>query len=271
MIATIDLNADMGESFGLYQYGEDPNIVSSISSANLACGFHAGDPTVMRESIQLAKRHHVAIGAHFGFRDLVGFGRRFLKVDPTDLKNEVAYQLGALAALAKAENTTVHHVKPHGALYMMGLEDEQVSLAMVEAVLEFDEALMIYTIHDLATDRVAQGKGLRVVPEFFADRPYFADGRVKMFDWSLDEVGTTPDAMGQRVQRLCAEGVVQTTDGKEIAPVCETICVHSDTPGSAQIARAIRDRLQEIQVGIAAPGKESSILSATARTGCDPK
>lgn len=241
---SVDLNADMGESFGLYRYGEDPEIVKSITTANLACGFHAGDPTVMRDSIRLAKSHGLAIGAHPGFRDLAGFGRRYLTMKPTDLKNDVAYQLGALGALAKAEGVTLHHVKPHGALYMMALEDEALAQAIVEAVLEFDDSLMIYTIHDSATARAAAESGLRVVPEFFADRPYFASGEVKMFDWSLGEVGDIPS----RIARLLTDGVVASIDGADVRPVFETICVHSDTPGSAMIAAAIRAEMKRLGV-----------------------
>ena len=253
MTTTIDINSDMGESFGVYAYGQDEAIIRSISSANLACGFHAGDPTVMRQSIVLARDVKIAIGAHFGFRDLSGFGRRRLHVKPDDLKNEVSYQLGALAALARAENARLHHVKAHGALYMMALEDDALAGAIVEAVLEFDDSLMIYTIHGSATDQVARKKGLRTVAEFFADRPYFSDGTVKMFGWSLEEVGGTPEAIGQRIGRLATEGTVSTLDGGEIRPTFETVCVHSDTPGSSKIADAIRRALRDAGVKIASP------------------
>ena len=253
MTTTIDINSDMGESFGVYAYGQDEAIIRSISSANLACGFHAGDPTVMRQSIVLARDVKIAIGAHFGFRDLSGFGRRRLHVKPDDLKNEVSYQLGALAALARAENARLHHVKAHGALYMMALEDNELSRAIVEAVLEFDDSLMIYTIGGSATDQVAGSKGLRVIREFFADRPYFADGQVKMFDWSLHEIGSTAEAIGQRIRRLVTEGVVLSTDDTELTPAFETICIHSDTPGSAEIAGEVHNALQSSQVRIEAP------------------
>lgn len=253
MTKTIDMNADMGESFGVYKYGEDESIVTSVSSGNLACGFHAGDPTVMRNSVRLARDHGVAVGAHFGFPDLAGFGRRHLHVTPGDLKNAVAYQLGALGALAKAEGVALHHAKAHGALYMMALDDDQLSLAIAEAILEFDDSLMLYTIGNSATDHVARRKGLRTVLEFFADRPYFADGQVKMFDWSLAEIGGTAEAIGRRIQKLVTEGVVLSTDGDELTPSCETICIHSDTPGAATIAREVRKALLAVQVEIVAP------------------
>ena len=241
---TLDLNADMGESFGLYRYGEDEAIVRSITSANLACGFHAGDPTVMRRSILLAKAHNVAVGAHFGFRDLVGFGRRELSVRPSDLRNEIVYQLGALNALAQTEDVRLHHVKPHGALYMMGLEDAGVAAAIVEAVASFDDSLPIYSIHDSETAQSAERQGLRVIPEFFADRPYHSNGQVKMFGTSLDDLGGTPDSVGERIAKLIRTGNLPSIDGKEIQPVFKTICVHSDTPNSAEIASAIRKALE---------------------------
>ena len=253
MTTTIDINSDMGESFGVYTYGQDEAIIRSISSANLACGFHAGDPTVMKRSVALAKDAKVAIGAHFGFRDLSGFGRRRLHVKPGDLKNEVSYQLGALAALAKAENARLHHAKAHGALYMMALEDDELSRAIVEAVLEFDDSLMIYTIGGSATDQMAASKGLRVIREFFADRPYFADGKVKMFDWSLQEIGSTAKAIGRRIRRLATEGVLLSVDDTELTPAFETICIHSDTPGSAEIACEVHHALHTAQVRIEAP------------------
>ena len=253
MTKAIDINSDMGESFGVYTYGRDEAIIRSVSSANLACGFHAGDPTVMRRTVTLARDAQVAIGAHFGFRDLSGFGRRRLHVKPDDLKNDVSYQLGALAALARAENATIHHAKAHGALYMMALENDELSRAMVEAVLEFDDSLMIYTIGGSATDQVARSKGLRVIREFFADRPYFADGQVKMFDWSLQEIGSTAKAIGQRIRRLVTEGMVLSTDDTELTPEFETICIHSDTPGSDEIAREVHTAMLSAQVRIEAP------------------
>ena len=250
---TIDLNSDMGESFGLYRHGADDEIISFISSANIACGFHAGDPSVMRNSVALARRHGVSVGAHVGFPDLLGFGRRSLQVRPTELKNYVTYQLGALQAVAKAEGLRVHHVKPHGAMYMMALEDEEMSLAILEAVIEQDETLIIYTIEDSATFRVARKLGLRAVPEFFADRGYRSDGSVKMFDWNIAEAGETPEAIGARIARLILTGKVATIDGGEIAIRPQTVCVHSDTPRSPEIVRAIRTDLKNAGIEVKAP------------------
>jgi UPF0271 protein len=249
----IDLNADMGESFGLYRYGADEAVICHISSANVACGFHGGDPSVMRQTVALAKQHGVAIGAHFGFPDLLGFGRRRLDVKPAVLRDYVTYQIGALQAFLRAEGVPLHHVKPHGALYMQALEDDELSLAIVEASLAADEKLMIYTIAGSATAEAARRLGMRWVAEFFADRGYYADSRVKMFDWSLAEVGGSPEAIARRVVELLQHGTVPALDGgsAQIAP--ETICVHSDTPGAGEIVRVVREALAGAQITVRAP------------------
>lgn len=250
---TIDINCDMGESFGLFRYGADAEIMPFITSANIACGFHAGDPVVMRQTVALAKQHGVAIGAHFGFPDLLGFGRRRLDVKPAHLKDYVTFQIGALLAFLKSEKTRLHHVKPHGALYMMALEDDALARAIVEASLEQDEHLKIYTIEGSATERMARQLGMRPVAEFFADRGYHADGRVKMFDWTIEEAGGTPEKIGQRIVRLLREEKVAAIDGGEARIRAETVCVHSDTPGSPQIAAAIREALKAAGIDVRSP------------------
>ncbi|MBI2194562.1 MAG: 5-oxoprolinase subunit PxpA [Planctomycetes bacterium] len=250
---TIDLNGDMGESFGLYRYGADDQLLPLVSSANIACGFHAGDPTVMRATVAQAKRLNVAIGAHVGFPDLLGFGRRRIQVRPSDLKNTVTYQIGALDAFVRAAGARLHHVKPHGALYMMALEDADLSRAVVEATLDHDDQLMIYTISDSATHHEADRLGLRVVPEFFGDRGYHSDGKVKMFDWKIEEAGGTPKAIGKRMVRLLREHVVESIEGGDISVEAETVCVHSDTPNAPAIVLAIRQALRRAGVRIAPP------------------
>lgn len=196
MALQIDINCDMGESFGLYTYGRDADMLPLISSANVACGFHAGDPTVMQTTVGGAKAHNVKVGAHVGFPDRMGFGRRNLQIAPKEVQDYTTYQMGSLAAFTKAHGLELHHVKLHGALYMMALDDQAMAIALAEAVANFDDALMIYTIRDSATWQAAQAKGLRVVAEFFADRPYHKDGRVKMFNWTLEEAGGDPQAPG---------------------------------------------------------------------------
>jgi UPF0271 protein len=243
MTISVDFNADMGESFGLYRYGADEELLPLLSSANIACGFHGGDPSVMRKTVALARQHRVAVGAHVGFPDLLGFGRRRLMATPAEVKDYTTYQIGALQAFLRAEGMPLHHVKPHGALYMMALEDDGLARAIAEASASAAEKLQVYTMRGSAMDRAASAAGLQVVPEFFADRGYHPDGSVKMFGWSLDEVGGTPEAIGQRVVQVLRQGAVPAIGGGEARVATETVCVHSDTPGAPAIARAVRHAL----------------------------
>ena len=253
MTLQIDINCDMGESFGLYTYGHDADMLPLISSANVACGFHAGDPTVMHDTVAGAKTSNVKVGAHVGFPDRMGFGRRNMQIAPRELKDHTTYQMGALAAFVRAQGLELQYVKPHGSLYMMALEDQAMALALVEAVAEFDDTLMIYTIRDSATWQAAQAKGLRPVAEFFADRPYHKDGQVKMFNWTIKEAGEDPNALGERVARLITQGEIPSFEGGNIAMTAETVCVHSDTPGAPEILKAVRDALDENHITIAPP------------------
>ena len=253
MTSSIDINCDMGESFGLYTYGHDVEMLPLISSANVACGFHAGDPTVMQTTVAGAKAHNVKVGAHVGFPDRMGFGRRNMQIEPQELSDHTIFQIGALAAFVKVHGIQLHHVKPHGALYMMTLEDQDMANALVEAVAKYDDSLMIYTIKDSAIWQAAQGKGLRAVAEFFADRPYHKDGRVKMFDWTLDEAGGDAKALADRVTRLMTEGEIPSFEGGVVSMSAETICIHSDTPGAPEILQAVRAALEAVPVTIAPP------------------
>jgi UPF0271 protein len=243
MTLQVDLNADLGESFGLYRYGADDELLPLLSSANVACGFHGGDPSVMRRSVALAREHGVAVGAHVGFPDLLGFGRRRLQATAAQVKDYATYQIGALLAFLQAEGLSLHHVKPHGALYMMALEDDALARALAEATFAAGEHLQLYTIHGSAMDQAAERLGLQVVAEFFADRGYHPDGAVKMFDWTLQEAGGTAENIGRRVVGVLQQGAVATIGGGEARIVAQTVCVHSDTPGAPAIARAIRQAL----------------------------
>lgn len=227
----IDLNCDMGESFGLYKYGADEELMPLISSANIACGFHAGDPHVMRESVELATQYGVRVGAHIGLPDKLGFGRREMKVKPQEIYDYTLYQLGALDSFLHKSHTSLSHIKPHGALYMMTAEIRELAEATVEAVLDFNPGIDIYTLPDSELYRVAKEAKLNVVSEYFADRPY-VNNYVKMFGWTLEEIGQ-PSEMAQRALRMFEENPV------------ETICVHSDTPNAPAIMRAVRDALVE--------------------------
>jgi len=249
-VRSVDLNADMGESFGLFRYGADEELLPFLSSANIACGFHAGDPSVMRRTVAMAHRHSVAIGAHVGFPDLLGFGRRQLLATPTQVADYTTYQIGALQAFLWAQSVPLHHIKPHGALYMMVLEDHKLARAVAEATHAAGKTLQIYTIRGSAMDHAANQVGLSVVCEFFADRGYRADGTVKMFDWTIDDTGGSPDAVASRVVRALQERSVAAIDGGDAAIDAETVCVHSDTPGAPQIARAIRKALAAANISV---------------------
>jgi len=249
----IDINCDMGESFGLYSYGHDEQMLPFISSANVACGYHAGDPKVMRTTVDGAKVHNVKVGAHIGFADRMGFGRRNMQLSPRELEDSTIYQMGALKGFLDVCKLQLHHVKPHGALYMMALEDEVMATALIDAVAKFDDSLMIYTIRDSATWRAAQAKGIRAVAEFFADRPYFKNGQVKMFDWTFEEAGGRPEALGERVAGLITSGKIPSFEGGTLAISAETVCIHSDTPGAPEILKAVKDALAENNITVASP------------------
>jgi UPF0271 protein len=203
--------------------------------------------------VALARQHGVAVGAHFGFPDLLGFGRRRIDVEPAHVKDYVTYQIGALQAFLRSEGIPLHHVKPHGALYMQALEDDALSLAIIEASLAADEGLMIYTIAGSATAACARRRGMRWVAEFFADRGYFADGRVKMFDPTLEEAGGSVEQIAQRTVGLLQQGTVPALDGGSARVSADTICVHSDTPGAGQIVQAIRRALAAASIAVSAP------------------
>ncbi|WP_338113319.1 5-oxoprolinase subunit PxpA [Paenibacillus artemisiicola] len=227
-----DLNCDMGESFGVYRYGADQAMMPLITSANVACGFHAGDPGVMRDTVALAKAHGVRVGAHVGLPDRPGFGRRYIETSPREVYELSLYQLGALDAFLRAEGMKLSHVKLHGALYMMTSEEAALADAFAEAVRAFDASLRVYALPGSHTAGSASRMGLDVVREYFADRPYPA-GRVKMFGWTHDEIGSPPE-IASRVAGMLADPRYA-----EIG----TICVHSDTAGAPAIMRALRELL----------------------------
>jgi UPF0271 protein len=250
----IDYNSDLGESFGWWVRGADEVMMRCISSANVACGFHAGDPTVMRTTVARALERGVSIGAHPGYPDLRGFGRRALGVSPADARNDVLYQLGALNGFVLAAGARLHHVKPHGALYMAALEDGAIARAIAEAVAEFDDTLPVFTVAGSEMSDAAAKKGLRVVTEFFADRPLRADGSVVMFGWA-DVFDATPQTLSERVRSLLTTGKVKALDGTDVPVQADTVCVHSDTPGAELLGPAVRAVLDELSVPVQAPGQ----------------
>ncbi|HXH06925.1 MAG TPA: 5-oxoprolinase subunit PxpA [Vicinamibacterales bacterium] len=239
----IDLNADVGESFGRYTLGADDELLAIVTSANVACGAHAGDPQVMRRTVRLAVRHGVAVGAHPGFFDLQGFGRREMALSPEEVEDAVLYQLGALAGVAAAEGARLTHVKPHGALYNMAARDRALADAIARAVAAFDRSLVLVGLAGSALLTAGRAAGLSVAAEAFADRAYEPDGSLA----SRRRPGSVlqnVDEVAARAVRLVREHRVQATDGSTIVVEADTICIHGDTPGAVALARAVRRALE---------------------------
>jgi UPF0271 protein len=246
----IDLNCDMGESFGAYTIGSDEAVMASITSANVACGFHGGDPAVMRRTVRLAREAGVSVGAHPGFQDLSGFGRREMRVTPQEAEDMVLYQIGALAAIARGEGVPLRHVKPHGALYNMAVRDAALADAIARAVRAFDPALILFALPGSELMRAGGRCGLTVAAEGFADRSYEPDGSLTPRSRSGAVIHETPVVVARAV-RMATEGRVAAADGSEIALRVQTICTHGDTPGAAALTREIRAGLERAGVAVA--------------------
>jgi UPF0271 protein len=245
----IDINSDMGESFGAYTIGHDRGLMQSITSANVAAGFHAGDPSVLRETIRLAKQHGVAVGAHPGFPDLVGFGRRELNADPRETEDMVLYQIAAVAGVARAEGVALQHVKPHGALFNMAVRSRELADAIARAVAAFDRALILFGLPGSEILEAGRAAGLRVTAEVFADRAYEPDGTLA----SRRKPGSVihdPDAVVARAVRMVTDRSVVATDGSLVRLEADTICVHGDTPGSDALAATIRSGFEKAGVRV---------------------
>ncbi|HET6736794.1 LamB/YcsF family protein [Mycobacterium sp.] len=238
----IDLNADLGEGFGAWRLGDDEAMLDVVTSANIACGFHAGDPALLRRTCRAAAQRDVRIGAQVGYRDLAGFGRRFIDVAPEDLSADVIYQIGALQALAHAAGSTVSYVKPHGALYNTIVNNHDQAHAVAEAVHAVDPNLPVLGLSGSVFFAEAQELGLRTVPEAFADRSYRADGQL-VSRRQRNAVLHDPADIADRVASMVTAGRVAAVDGSTIPITVESICVHGDSPGAVQIANAVRDRL----------------------------
>lgn len=244
---SIDLNSDVGESFGNWTFGDDARIIESTSSVNVACGFHAGDPTTIRATIAAAKRAGVVIGAHPGYRDLAGFGRRFIDMEPAELSNDVIYQIGALQALAAVEGAKVQYVKPHGALYNTIAKHPKQALAVAEAVLAVDPTLPIMVLPNSVIHNIAQEAGLRTIPEAFADRAYNPDGSL-VSRTQPGSVHKDIDMVVAQSLRLATRQEIQAVDGSILSVAAESICLHGDTPGAVAMAAAVKRALVEAGV-----------------------
>ena len=245
----IDLNSDLGESFGPWRMGNDSALMDSISSANVACGFHAGDPGTMRGTIALAREKGVAIGAHPGFQDLVGFGRREIRTTASEIADLVLYQISALAGMAAAQGVKLQHVKPHGALYTMACKDRGLADAIALAVASFDRSLILFGLPNSELLRAGAAAGLPVAAEVFADRAYDPDGSLTARSKPGSVIHDTQQVV-ERAIRMVQEQNVIAVDGSTIALRADTICLHGDTPGAADHARAVRAGLENAGITI---------------------
>jgi len=234
------INCDMGESFGLYKMGDDAGIMPYITIANIACGFHGSDPTVMHKTVRLAKANGVKVGAHPSLPDLQGFGRREMKMDPKELTDCLIYQVGALKAFLDAEGMPLNHIKPHGALYGMAARSEEIAGAICDAADVFGVALlgMAGTKHE----EVYTKRGFRFIPEFYADLDYDKDGRLII---TREHAAWDPTLAAARTLRAVAEKKVKTVAGNDIPMRAECICVHSDTPGAVDVAKAVKEAIKD--------------------------
>ncbi|WP_319455162.1 MULTISPECIES: 5-oxoprolinase subunit PxpA [unclassified Mycobacterium] len=239
---TIDLNADLGEGFGVWQLGDDDAMLDVVTSANVACGFHAGDPAGLARTCRAAAQRGVRIGAQVGYRDLAGFGRRFIDVTAEDLTADVIYQIGALQALAHAAGSVVGYVKPHGALYNTIVTDSAQAQAVAEAVHAVDPALPVLGLAGSEFFAAAARLGLRTVPEAFADRAYRPDGQL-VSRREPDAALHDPDEIAERVVTMVTTGRLAAVDGSIITVEAESVCVHGDSPGAVLIATTLRERL----------------------------
>ena len=250
-MSVVDLNADLGEGFGRWSLGDDASMLDVVTSANVACGFHAGDPLTLRRTVAAAADADVVIGAQVGYRDLAGFGRRFIDMEPAELTADVIYQIGALAGLARAAGVRVRYVKPHGALYNTIVSDVGQAAAVVDAVLAYGDDLAVVGLPGSEFLAQAQRAGLRTIREAFADRAYTASGTLVPRRES-GAVLHDPAAIARRVVELVTTGQVTAVDGTTVAVQADSICVHGDTPGAVDIARAVRAALRGAGVGLRA-------------------
>lgn len=243
----IDLNSDLGEGFGPWPMGDDASMLAVVTSANVACGFHAGDPNGILKTLHSAVDHNVVVGAHVGYRDLAGFGRRNIDVASADLQADVIYQIGALRGLAQAAGTQVRYVKPHGALYNTISHDKRQADDVISAILAVDKNLVLMALAGSPIVQWARERGLTVVAEAFADRGYQPNGRLV----SRREPGavlTDPDFVAERILNLVKTGTITAIDGSQVQLQADSVCVHGDSPGAVTMAQALRQHLTDAGV-----------------------
>lgn len=257
-MTTIDLNCDMGESFGAYKLGLDDQVIRHITSANVACGWHAGDPEVMNRTVAMAAQHGVGVGAHPGYPDLIGFGRRNMDCTPEDVKQYVVYQIGALQAFCRVHGLRLRHVKPHGALYLTAVDNRNVARAVADAIVSVDPDLMFVALagaKGAVMRQVGQEIGLKVVYEAFPDRAYTPEGTL-LSRRLPGAVISDPEEVSQRALRMAAEGRIIAVDGSSIDIEAQTLCVHGDTPSAVDLVRTIRETLESNGIQVIPMGGE---------------
>jgi 5-oxoprolinase (ATP-hydrolysing) subunit A len=249
----MDINCDMGESFGAYTLGDDEKIMGFVTSVNIACGYHAGDPAVMAGTVRLAARYGVAVGAHPGYPDLLGFGRRKMETFPGEIKNYIIYQVGALCGFLREHRLRLQHVKPHGALYNLAAKDERAASEVIAAIRAYDPELILVVPAGSLCAEMAVAAGLKVVGEAFADRAYLASGGLapRTMEGSVIH---DPEAVRKRVLSLAGSGRLPTMEGGLIDLQAGTLCIHADTPGAWRLAKTVRQALEEAGVEVAPMG-----------------
>ncbi|EAQ65115.1 hypothetical protein MED121_10355 [Marinomonas sp. MED121] len=238
MSIQININCDMGESFGLYKFGDDEAIMPYISEANVACGFHGSDPNHMQNTINLAKAHKVKVGAHFSLPDLQGFGRREMKIDRVEMRNLIIYQIGALKGFLDAAGVPLNHLKPHGALYGMAAKFEETAHAIADAASVFN--VPVFGLSNTLHESVFNARGIEFIPEFFADLDYDNQGGLII---TREHDAVSPEQAAEKCFRAVTQGLVTSVDGKEVAVSAKTICIHSDTPNALAVASAVNAKL----------------------------
>jgi len=251
-VRTVDLNCDMGESYGVYHLGRDSDIMPLVSAANIACGFHAGDPLTMQTSVRMAVQHKVAIGAHPGYPDLVGFGRRSLAATPEEVYAMVVYQVGAISAVASAAGGRVRHVKPHGALYNTATQSMEIAKAIATAVRDVDDSLILYGLSGSALVTAGRTLGLVTASEVFADRTYQPDGSLtpRRHEHALIR---TEDTAVLQVLQMIEEGTVRAVDGTFVRIQADTVCIHGDGVHALEFATRLRSALGHRGIAVRAP------------------
>ncbi len=247
----IDLNADAGESYGVWSLGQDQALLALVTSVNLACGFHAGDPLTIQRAVRTAKEKGVAVGAHPGFPDRLGFGRRQLDASPEEIYADVLYQIGALSAFVRAEELTLHHVKPHGALYIQATRLKETARAIASAVKDFDPTLPLVVLPNTVFEHEAQSAGLRTIAEAFPERGYTREGLLASRG-TEGAVIHDPRLAAQRALQMVTKGLVESVDGSLVAVRADTLCIHGDNPAALAIAGAVREGLEASGIEIRA-------------------